>query len=317
MPARARFIEPMLLLRTDALPDHTGWAYQLKLDGYRAVAWKTGGRLRLRSRNDHDFAARYPSILGGLRHLPDDTVIDGEVVAVDGDGRPSFHLLQSGGGQAALLYFVFDVMVLEGLDVMREPLRTRIDLLETKVLPKLGEPVRYAGSLDAPLPVLLRSVKEQGFEGLIAKRLDSVYEPGLRTGAWRKMRVNRGQEFVVGGYTVGVTPFDALIVGYYDGDRLIYAARTRNGFTPAMRRQVFTRFKGLETTTCPFVNLPESKSGRWGAGLTAAKMPACRWLKPELVAQVEFLEWSGENHLRHTRFIGLRDDKPPRSVTRE
>ena len=167
------------------------------------------------------------------------------------------------------------------------------------------------------LPVLIKSVKEQGLEGLVAKRLDSPYEPGLRSGAWQKMRVNRGQEFVIGGYTHGAKTFDALVFGYYEGKDLIYAARTRNGFTPATRAALFKKFKGLEIEECPFVNLPELKSGRWGQGLTAAKMKDCTWLKPQLVAQIEFLEWTGENHLRHSKFVGLREDKKAKDVGRE
>ena len=151
----------------------------------------------------------------------------------------------------------------------------------------------------------------------MAKRRDSRYEPGLRSGAWQKMRVNQGQAFVIGGYTVGSGTFDALIVGYYEGDRLVYAARTRNGFTPAVRQKLFEKLRPLETPECPFTNLPEAKSGRWGQGLTAAKMKECRWVKPVLVGQFEFLEWTGEHHLRHTTFIGLRDDKPAKSVRRE
>jgi len=189
--------------------------------------------------------------------------------------------------------------------------------LRKKILPRLADPVRYAAPLDARLPALIESVKAQGFEGLVAKRLDSRYEAGPRSGAWQKMRVNRAQEFVIGGYTVGTKTFDALISGYYEGDRLMYAARTRNGFTPVVRQQLFKKFRGLERKDCPFVNLPEAKTGRWGAGLTAAKMKECRWLEPVLVAQVEFLEWTGENHLRHTKFFALRDDKPARDVRRE
>jgi bifunctional non-homologous end joining protein LigD len=309
----------MLLLRTDTLPnDRSRWAYQLKLDGYRAIAFKTGGRIHLRSRNDNDFSVRYSDVVEGLAKLPDDTVIDGEVIALDADGRPSFSILQnSGSAKAPVLYFVFDVMVLAGRDVMREPLEGRRELLENRILPKLGEPVRYAAPLDASLQALVESVKAQGLEGLVAKRLDSRYEPGLRSGAWQKMRVNRGQEFVIGGYTVGTKTFDALVFGYYEADRLIYAARTRNGFAPVVREQLFKKFCGLEIPDCPFVNLPEAKSGRWGAGLTAAKMNDCRWLKPVLVAQIEFLEWTGENHLRHTRFVALRDDRSAREVRRE
>ena len=315
----ARFIEPMLLLRTDALPKDAGdWEYQLKLDGYRAIAFKTRGRVQLRSRNDNDFSIRYPAIVQGLAKLPDETVIDGEVIALDEDGRPSFSVLQNyGSSKAPVVYFVFDLMMLAGQDVMNQPLTERRQLLERKVLPRLTDPVRYAGPLAATLPVLIESVKAQGLEGLVAKRLDSRYESGLRTGAWQKMRINRGQEFVVGGYTVGANTFDALVFGYYDGDRLMYAGRTRNGFTPIVRQQVFKKFRGLAIKECPFANLPEAKSGRWGAGLTAAKMKDCRWLKPVLVAQIEFLEWTGDNHLRHTKFVALRDDKPAEQVRRE
>jgi bifunctional non-homologous end joining protein LigD len=274
--------------------------------------------VHLRSRNDNDFSARYPAVTKALAKLPDNTVIDGEVVAFDQEGRPSFNALQNyGSAPAAVVYYVFDVMVLAGQNVMRETLLKRRELLEKKVLPKLAEPVRYSAPLDAELPVLIQSVKAHRFEGLVAKRRTSVYESGLRTGAWMKMRVNRGQEFVIGGYTRGTKTFDALIFGYYEGDRLIYVARTRNGFTPVTRTQLFKKFKGLELDECPFVNLPEARSGRWGQGLTKAKMAECVWLKPVLVGQFEFLEWTGDNHLRHSKFIGLRDDKDAKSVGRE
>jgi ATP-dependent DNA ligase len=160
-------------------------------------------------------------------------VIDGEVVAFDQEGRPSFNALQNyGSALAPVVYYVFDVMVLTGENVMHEPLEKRRQLLEKKVLPKLPEPIRYSAPLDADLPVLIQSVKVHGFEGLVAKRRNSIYESGLRSGAWMKMRVNRGQEFVIGGYTCGTKTFDALVFGYYQDGKLIYAARTRNGFTP-------------------------------------------------------------------------------------
>ena len=308
----------MLLLRTDSLPDGEQWLYELKLDGYRAVAFKRDGVVHLRSRNDNDFSGRYSGVVKGLAKMPDNTVIDGEVIAFDDEGRPSFNALQNyGSAPAPVIYYVFDVMVLAGRDVMREPLETRRELLEQKVLPKLSEPVRYASSLDAALPVLVQSVKTQGLEGLVAKRRNSMYEPGLRTGAWMKMRVNRGQEFVIGGYTRGTKTFDALIFGYYEGEKLIYVARTRNGFTPVTRAQLFKKFNGLEISECPFANLPEAKSGRWGQGLTKAKMAECQWLKPVLVGQFEFLEWTGDNHLRHSKFVGLREDKKASDVVRE
>jgi DNA ligase D-like protein (predicted ligase) len=314
---KAAFIEPMLLLRADTLPEGDGWQYELKFDGYRALAIKTGRTIQLRSRNDNDFSRRYPALARALASLPAETVVDGEVVALDASGRPSFNILQNHASGAALHFFAFDLLILSGRDVMGEPLIKRRELMERHVFPKLAEPIRYSPPLDARLSDLVHSVKAQGLEGLVAKRKDSRYEPGERSGAWLKMRVNRGQEFVIGGYTVGGATFDALIFGYYEDGKLIYAARTRNGFTPRLRQDLMKRFERLQVGTCPFANLPETKSGRWGAGLTAKKMADCRWLKPVLVGQFEFVEWTGDNHLRHTRFIGLRDDKRPTDVVRE
>jgi DNA ligase D-like protein (predicted ligase) len=314
----ARFISPMLLLSKKTLPDSSSWIYEIKLDGYRAIAFKSRGSLYFRSRNDNDFISRYPALADALRAMPDNTVIDGEVVAMDEQGRPSFNVLQnSASPQVPLFYYVFDIMVLSGRDVMTEPLGARRELLERKVLPKFKEPIRYSSPLPGTLEQLIESVKAHGLEGLVAKRLDSRYEPGKRSGAWQKMRINQGQEFVIGGYTLGGATFDALVFGYYEGKDLIYVARTRNGFTPHLRAQIMKRFDGLQVADCPFVNLPEERNGRWGQGLTREKMKECRWLKPKLVGQFEYLEWTPDNHLRHSRFIGLRDDRSAESVHRE
>jgi ATP-dependent DNA ligase len=161
---------------------------------------------------------------------------------------------------------------------MNEPLGVRRQLLQENVLTKLDEPIRESPELDASLPELISSVNAHGLEGLVAKRRDSRYEPGHRSGAWQKMRVNRGQAFVIGGYTPSARNFDAIVFGYFEGGKLMYAGRTRSGFTPALRDQLFKRFKILSAETCPFANLPEAKSGRWGVGLTAEKMKECRWL---------------------------------------
>lgn len=253
-------------LRTNTPPEGANWAYELKLDGYRAIGIKANGRVQLRSRNNKDFNARYPAIVTALAPLPDDTVVDGEVVALDDSGRPSFNALQNYGSspKAPLIYYLFDVLILAGRNVMSEHLTVRRELLRDRILPGLGEPVRHSPELNASLADVIDAVRGQGLEGVVAKRLDSAYEPGQRSGAWRKMRVNQGQEFVIGGYTPGAKYFDALIFGYYEDGRLIYAARTRNGFTPALRAQLQRRFRGLEIDECPFANLPEAKSGRGG-----------------------------------------------------
>ena len=302
----------MLLLRTERLPEGPDWLYELKLDGYRALALKSGGRVQLRSRNNNDFNARYPSLVKVLGSMPDETVIDGEIVALDGEGRSSFNALQNRGRDEPLHFFIFDLLILRGREVMGETLVNRRALIEKHVLPTLADPIRYSPILEASLPSLIRSVKEQGLEGLVAKRRDSKYEPGERSGAWTKMRVNKAQDFIIGGYTMGGVTFDGLIFGYYDGARLLYAGRTRSGFTPAVRELLMRRFRGLEVSECPFANLPEARSGRWGEGLTAEKMKSCRWVQPVLVARFEFVEWTPDKHLRHSRFVGLREESDAR-----
>jgi bifunctional non-homologous end joining protein LigD len=164
---------------------------------------------------------------------------------------------------------------------------------------------------------MVDAVKVQGLEGVIAKRRDSLYEPGRRSGAWVKFRVNKGQELLIGGYVPSGHNFDSIIVGYYTRDDPRYVVRVRNGFVPELRAAVFAQFRGLETNKCPFANLPQKDKGRWGYGLTAEKMKECRWLEPTLVAQIEYAEWTKGDHLRHSKFIGLHDDKEAREVRKE
>jgi bifunctional non-homologous end joining protein LigD len=143
---------------------------------------------------------------------------------------------------------------------------------------------------------MLKFTQTHGLEGIVAKRADSSYQPGRRTGVWSKYRFNRSQEFVIGGYVPSHLGIDSLVIGVYRGKNLYYAARVRAGFNPATRWQVFEAIQYLISTKCPFVNLPEKEPGRWGEGLTAEKMKECVWLKPEAVAEIEFLEWTGADH---------------------
>lgn len=144
---------------------------------------------------------------------------------------------------------------------------------------------------------------------MVAKRAESLYQPGQRTGAWVKKRINVGQEFVIGGYMPSHLGIESLLVGYYEGRKLLYCGRVKAGFVPASRKFVFEQIRHLVVSDSPFVNLPEDTRGRCGEGLTADRMRQCVWLRPEAVAQIEFLEWTGGNHLRHPKFVGLRDDK--------
>jgi bifunctional non-homologous end joining protein LigD len=317
--AQARFVEPMRCRAVDRLPEGPEWEYELKFDGYRALAFKTGRRVWLMSRNERDFAPLFPALVRALEKLPQDTVIDGEIVALNVAGQPSFNLLQNYQTAAQLIvFYAFDLLTLNGQNVMDRPLEERRELLQKRVMLRLREPIRFSETLDAPADRILEAVRSLGLEGVIAKHRRSTYAAGRMPGSWVKFRVNQGQEFVIGGYTSSGRNFDAILVGYHDeGDRLNYAASVRNGFVPASREALFRLFGGLHSETCPFVNLPEPGRGRWGEGLTAADMAECRWLKPELVAQIEFLEWTADDRLRHPRFVGLRDDKDPKDVCRE
>lgn len=156
---------------------------------------------------------------------------------------------------------MFDLPVLLGRDLRGQPFEQRRTKLEASVFPLRSEPIRASPVLPGSLNNLIQAVKEQGLEGLVAKQRGSRYEPGERSGAWQKMRVNEGQEFVIGGYTIGGTTFDALVFGYYEGTHLIYVARTRNGFTPSLRAQLMQKRRRLEISECPFANLPEKRNG--------------------------------------------------------
>lgn len=177
---------------------------------------------------------------------------------------------------------------------------------QARWLPDDGGARRKAGNL---LPLHL--------EGVIAKRADSKYLPGKRTGLWVKIRFNMTQEFVIGGYTPSHLGLDAIIVGVYRGKDLYFSSRVRAGFTPVTRRQVFQKIHKLETDRCPFVNLPQPTAGRWGLGITAEAMKGMVWLRPESVTQIEFLEWTGGDILRSATFVRLREDKDPRKVVKE
>ena len=238
----------------------------------------------------------------------------GEIAAV-GDGVSSLKVGDQVAAESHITYYAFDVLMHKGRDLTQVPLSERRALLRSVLKP--SDHVALSEVSDRTAAEMLKFVKSHGLEGVVAKRSDSVYQPGLRTGLWTKHRINLGQEFVIGGYTPGTHGFDALIVGFYRGRELIYAARVRAGLVPATRRAVFEKIKHLKAAKCPFANLPELSDGRWGAGLTAEKMKECLWLKPEAVAQIAFLEWTGANHLRHTKFVALRDDKDPKRIVRE
>lgn len=318
-PSRARtaaFIEAMECLPVTTVPEGPEWTYELKLDGYRLEVVRAGTETTLYSRRENVLNAKFPYIASALQKLPQGTVIDGELVAHGPDGKPNFNMLQNfRSAEEYIVYYAFDILVHRDRDLTMLPLAERRNILRSVITP--ADHVALSEVSDQTANEMLKFVRAHGLEGIVAKRSDSIYQPGLRTGLWSKHRVSLGQEFVIGGYVPGTHGFDSLVIGFYRGRDLYCAARVRAGFVPATRREVFEQIKHLKTEKCPFVNLPEKQAGRWGQGLTAEKMKDCVWLKPEAVANFEFLEWTGADHLRHTKFTGMRDDKDPRKVVRE
>jgi len=310
----ASFIETMDCLPVAVVPEGPGWTYELKLDGYRLEAVNTRGRVTVYSRRHNILNRKFGYIADALGDLPDETVLDGELVAMDEAGHADFNLLQNfKSAESRIHYYAFDVLMHGGKVLLQRPLAERREIL-AKILPRNDHISLSAVGYSASQ--MLAFVKKNGLEGVVAKRADSPYEPGKRSGLWSKYRVNLGQEFVIGGYTPG-NPFDALIVGFYRGKDLIFAGRIRAGFVPATRRDVFVKLKGIKAARCPFVNLPEKEPGRWGQGLTAEKMKSCIWVKPQVVVRIDFAEWTGADKLRHTKFVALRFDKDPSKVVRE
>ena len=306
----------MECLPVASLPEGSEWVYELKLDGFRGQAIRDKNGVHLLSRNGKDFSKTFPQVCVALKDaLPLGTAVDGELVAFDKSGHPSFTAIQNASAETNIVFFVFDVLVNRWRDVKHLALSKRLPLLQSVVVP--SERVQLSEHFSGPLNRFVAAVKEMGGEGVVAKRLTSRYDPGKRTGAWAKKRLNIGQEFVIGGFTPGSNGIDALVVGFYSRNALMYAARVRAGLVPATRRELHSRLKPFIVEKCPFENLPELKSGRWGQGLTAAKMKECIWVKPSLVANFEFLEWTDTNHVRHIKFVGLRTDKNPQQVVRE
>jgi bifunctional non-homologous end joining protein LigD len=299
-----------------SLPTGADWSYEVKWDGYRAEAVKNGAAVSLASRNLKNITKQYPAVARAVAGVgAKAAVIDGEIVALDADGRPSFQALHhSSTAGLSVVYYAFDLLHLNGRDLFRVPLDDRRAALRNIV----GDSGML---LSDPLPgsaqQIEAAVRRLQLEGVVAKRRRSFYEPGRRSNAWVKVRFARHQELVIGGFKPGASTFDSLLVGYYEGKRLLCAGKIRSGFTPLVRADVFERLAPLHAKRCPFANLPTTRTGHWGEGIDAEEMKALRWVKPQLVAEVSFVEWTRDGSLRHAAFLGLRDDKRAADVHRD
>ena len=307
------------------LPSGDGWTYEVKWDGMRALCFVRDGQLRVQSANERDVTVSWPELAGLPDAIPATTaLLDGELVATDDQGRPSFGLLQQrmhltnpaeARRRSALVpvsYVVFDLLHLDGHDLMGLPLVDRRRLLDGVVEP--GQAWRCSPLHDDG-EALLAAADQQGLEGVVAKRLDSTYQPGTRTRLWRKVKVRRRQEMVVGGWLPGegsrAGRLGALLVGYHDaagdGRPLRFAGRVGTGFTEVELSRLAAQLEPLATDVCPFDPPPPRADLVRGA----------RWVRPELVAELAFAEWTDDNRLRHPSYLGLRTDKPAGDVTRD
>jgi bifunctional non-homologous end joining protein LigD len=297
---RPGFVTPMKAVLTHERPAGAEWVFERKLDGIRCLAVKDGGRTRLYSRNDLSLNDRYPSLAAALdADKADGFVIDGEAVTFVG-GRDRF-----GGGEGGkLLYYVFDVLYADGRDVRSLPLEERRPVLQGVL--KWSDPLRITEQMTGDGAALLKDACRDGWEGLIAKRLGTTYV-STRSRDWLKLKCTRAQELVIGGFTAphgSRTDLGALLVGYYDGDRLRYAGKVGTGFTRATLRELSEKLAPLVRDEPAFE--PEKAIPR-----------DATWVEPELVGQFAFMEWTPDGRLRHPSFLGLRIDKSAREVTRE
>lgn len=307
---------------TDQIPPGD-WLYEIKLDGFRAIALIGGKKARLLSRNGKDLSGKFPQVLYSIAALEvDEAIIDGEIIALDKKGRSSFQLLQAfelGEKRPPLFYYGFDLIRLNGTDFQKRSVEQRKARLE-RLLKRPPGVIRYCNSMGTDGQNLLREVQKLGLEGLIGKRLGSRYQSGQRSGAWIKLKVQKEQEFVIGGYTDPAGSrefFGAILVGFYEDNRLRFAGKVGTGFNANRLRTLRSKFDKLTTDRCPFVDLPISRSGQTPRILTPSELKRCHWVKPASVCEIKFAEWTRDGRLRQPVFLGLREDKHPKEVRRE
>jgi bifunctional non-homologous end joining protein LigD len=301
------FIEPMECKAVKDLAQLNrgqDWQYEIKFDGYRCVAIKYGRQVKLFSRNGRPFT-QFPNLIHAVGDLKQRwVVLDGEIVALDAQGRTDFNALQNFGRGIKAHFFVFDLLQLNEKNLQLRPLFERQQLLAEKIA--ASEYLHLAGPLGADLDTVAEKVVEFGFEGVIAKKRDSIYTPGKAPGTWLKKKIKETDEFIIGGFIPSGRAVDAIVVGRYAGKHLKFVASVDDGFVPAMRRKVF---EALETvprlSKCPFENLPERTGGH---KFDAEKMARSIWVKPKLVVEIAMNEWTRDNHLRHSEFLRLHPD---------
>ena len=317
-PPLPRWIPPQLCQLVEKAPSGPQWLHEIKLDGFRMAARIDDGRAQLLTRTGLDWTDKYPSVVEAFATLKARTAyIDGELCGLDDAGLPSFARTQAandGERGARLVYYAFDLLHLDGRDVSGLPLIERKALLEPLIADKLG--LQFNGHETGDGELILRHAGKLGFEGVVSKTIDAPYAPGNR-GLWRKAKWLNRQEFVIVGWSdpEGSRPhLGALLLGYYTDDgKLIYAGRVGTGMPVKVLADLRRRLELLARRTSP-LSVPPPRSTRFGSPPVLSRV---HWVEPKLVAEITYLTWTADGLLRHTVYVGLREDKPAREVRRE
>jgi bifunctional non-homologous end joining protein LigD len=311
-PRERRRYRPMLATLADEVPRGGDWLHEVKWDGYRAIAVVRGSEATLTSRNDNDLTGRFESVAREIARAvkTPDCVLDGEVCALDEQGRATFSAMQQGKSGTRYVFVAFDVLEVDGAPVTDLPLTARRERL-LKLLDRRNQTVQFSESFDDG-DALYRVAQDQGFEGIVSKHRDSKYEPGRRTRSWLKIKTHGRQEFIVAGYTKGQGRrsgrFGSLILGYWQGDELVYAGNVGTGFTDREIDKLLRKLRPLERKATRFREVPK---------MPKVRKDAMVWVEPKLVAEVEFVEWTHDGRLRAPSYKGLREDKSTEEVRRE
>jgi DNA ligase D len=313
-----KIAEPMLATLVDKPFDQEGWIYEIKWDGYRAVAFMNKSALELKSRNDKSFNEKFYPVYDALKALKLNAVLDGEVVVVGDNGQANFGALQNWRSEAdgTLIYYVFDILWYNGYDLTGLPLVERKAILANLISD--SEIIKLSKDFETSGIDFLEAAKQMGLEGIMAKRKDSVYQIGNRTRDWLKIKANKRQEVVIGGYTKNVDtnkPFSSLLVGVYEKGKLVYTGKIGTGFNIKTQKEMMEQFKPLITDKVPFTEEPDvNKPSRFRPNPPKA---TATWLKPELICEVSFAEMTTDGVMRHPSFEGMRNDKKAKKVVLE
>ena len=291
----------MLATLTDEPFDDAGWIFEIKWDGYRAVSYINNGKAEIQSRNNLDFTNKFKAVTEALNQLNINAVLDGEIVAINNDGIASFQQLQNFANKGAttkLIYYVFDIIWLDGKDLTNLTLLERKAILQS-VMPEEDTVLKYSDHIEEKGKAFFKLATERGLEGIMAKKADSIYTKNFRTKLWLKIKNNKRLEAIICGFTEGRKSrkhFGALILGKYEGEKLIYIGHTGTGFNGKSLNEVEKKLTPLVTGKMPFSKKPKTN------------MPVT-WVKPKLVCEIKFSEITDEGILRIPVFMGLREDK--------